>query len=252
MPVLVVIPARLGSTRLPRKPLQPLGGVPLIVRVAERVQGHGLADRMVIATDADEVAAVVRQAGFEVVLTRAEHRTGTERVFEVASREEFAGYDRLLNVQGDEPFVTLAAMRGALAQLERGFDLGTAAIPVEAPEARYPARVKVVTDLAGRALYFSRSLIPHGGLAENRRADAPQYWQHLGVYAYRAEALARVARSAPTPLELAERLEQLRALELGLSIGVELLDEPARPSVDTPGDLEEAEEYWNLTTEVPQ
>jgi len=252
MPVLVVIPARLGSTRLPRKPLQPLGGVPLIIRVAERVQSHGLAQRLVIATDAEEVAGVVREAGFEVVLTRPEHRSGTDRVHEVSARPEFTGYGRILNVQGDEPFVSFAAMTGALAQLDKGFALGTAAIPVEASEARYPARVKVVTDQAGRALYFSRALIPHGGLANNRLAAAPQYWQHLGVYAYSADALARIARSAPSRLELAEGLEQLRALELGLAVGVELLDEPARPSVDTPGDLEEAEEYWNTTSEVPR
>src|SRR4029453_2393978 len=101
MPVLVVIPARLGSTRLPRKPLQPLGGVPLIVRVAERIQEHGVADRLVVAPDAHEIAATVQAAGFEAVLSSTRHASGTDRVHEVSSRTEFAGYDEILNVQGD-------------------------------------------------------------------------------------------------------------------------------------------------------
>ena len=249
MPVLVVIPARLGSTRLPRKPLQPLGGVPLIVRVAERIHSLGVAHRVVVATDAEEVAAVVGTAGFEAVLTSPGHRSGSDRVFEVSCRPEFAGFDEILNVQGDEPFVSCAAVSGALARLRAGFDLGTAAIPVELAEARYPSRVKVVMDLRGRALYFSRSLIPHGGLAGSQ-ADPPRYWQHVGVYAYGPAALRRFAESPATALERVERLEQLRALELGLSIGVELVDEPAAPQVDTPEDLLVAEEYWHVTQEA--
>src|SRR5262245_15382239 len=151
MPVLVVIPARLGSTRLPRKPLQPLGGVPLIVRVAERIHTHGVAHRVVVATDAEEIAEVVRSAGFEAVLTSPGHRSGTDRVHELSSRPEFAGFDEILNAQGDEPFVSAAALTGALARLRAGFDIGTAAIPVELADARYPSRVKVVMDLRGRA-----------------------------------------------------------------------------------------------------
>lgn len=250
MPVLVVIPARLGSTRLPRKPLQPLGGVPLIVRVVEQVHGHGIADRVVVATDAEEVAGVVREASFEAVLTQSSHHSGSDRVFEVCCRPEYADYDEILNVQGDEPFVSGAAMRGALRQLRKGFDLGTAAIPVEAADARYPARVKVVADRSGRALYFSRALIPHGGASGAWQGVRALYWQHVGVYAYGPEALGRIAAATPTPLEQVERLEQLRALELGLAIGVELLDEPARPAVDTPEDLLVAEEYWHITHEV--
>lgn len=248
MPVLVVIPARLGSTRLPRKPLQPLGGVPLIIRVAERIRAHGIADRLVIATDADEIAAVVCSAGFEAVLTTPRHQSGTDRVQEVSARAEFAGYDEILNVQGDEPFVSAGAMRGSLAQVRKGFDLGTAAVPLAAADAADPSRVKVVSDVHGRALYFSRAAIPF--FRSDVRQPAESYWQHLGVYAYSRPALRRLSQSAPTPLEQAERLEQLRALELGLSIGVELLREPAGPAIDTLEDLREAEALWTVTHEV--
>ncbi|MGQ0703782.1 MAG: 3-deoxy-manno-octulosonate cytidylyltransferase [Gemmatimonadales bacterium] len=239
MPVLGVIPARLGSTRLPRKPLQPVGGVPLVVRVAQRVRAHGVVDRLVIATDSPEVEGVIRHAGFEAVLTSPLHPSGTDRVFEVASRSEFAGFDAILNVQGDEPFVSHAALAGALAQLRLGFDLGTVAAPLAAEHHDDLTRVKVMMDPAGRALTFSRSAIPGG-----------TNWLHLGVYAYQRPALERVARHAPIPEEQAQRLEQLRALGLGLRIGVAIVDKPAGPSVDTEADLAEAETHWTLLTEV--
>ena len=245
MPVLVVIPARLGSTRLPRKPLQPLGGVPLIVRVAERIRAHGVADRVVVATDAALIADVVQQAGFEARLSTGNHQSGTDRVHEISSRPEFAGFDQIVNVQGDAPFVSREAVQGALAQLRKGFDLGTAATPLDSDDAGDPSRVKVVVDPRGRALYFSRAPIPFGG-----NPGGAQYWQHLGIYAFRRPALRRLARSAPSRLELAEGLEQLRALELGLAIGVELLRESAGPAIDTPKDLTEAEELWTVTQEA--
>ena len=241
MPVLVVIPARLGSTRLPRKPLQPLGGAPLIVRVAERIQAHGIADRLVIGADSEIVVSAARDAGFEALLTEPERRSGSDRVYEVSARPEFAGYDEIVNVQGDAPFLSLAALAGALIQLRKGFDVGTAAVPLDSERVGEPSRVKVVTNRAGRALYFSRAAIPFGG---------ERYWQHLGVYAYTRDALRRFAQAPPSPLELAERLEQLRALELGLTIGVELVQETAGPAVDTLDDLREAEELWTLMHEV--
>lgn len=249
MPVLGVIPARLHSTRLPRKPLQALAGVPLVVRVAERVQALGVLDELVVATDAEEVAGVVASAGFRVVLTGSEHPSGTDRVAEVALRAEFLGFDLIANIQGDEPFLPAEALRGALRQAIGGADIGTAAAPLAAEVAADPDRVKVVTDLGGRALYFSRSVIPH------RRQDAEVepglYWQHLGVYAFRRPALVRWPELAPTPLERAERLEQLRALQHGLVIGVEKLGEPALPGVDTPDDLRRAEAHWHATPEIP-
>ncbi len=248
MPVLVVIPARLGSTRLPRKPLQPLGGVPLIIRVAERVHANGVGHRIVVATDSDEIAGVVRAAGFEAALTSGQHRSGTERTFEISARPEFSAFDQILNVQGDSPFVSAAAMTGALRQLGDGCDLGTAAVPLDPALADDPVRVKVVTDARGRALYFSRSVIP--SLYRQAEPAADLYWQHLGVYAYRPDALRRLATSAPTALEQAEDLEQLRALEGGLSIGVERLREPVPLTVDTPEDLLRAEALWQLIHEV--
>lgn len=245
MPVLGVIPARLGSTRLPRKPLQLIGGVPLVVRVAQRAIEAGVTDALVVATDAEEVAAVARSAGISAVLTRPEHESGTDRVAEVARRAEYAGFDIVVNIQGDEPFLTAAALDGAVAMVRAGFDIGTAAGSVMGDAARSPSLVKVVCAGNGRALYFSRSAIPF-----HRDADAAgdrRYHQHIGVYACTRSALLRWASLAPTPLELAERLEQLRALEHGLSIGVALLDETALPGVDTQEDLERADAHWTAT-----
>jgi 3-deoxy-manno-octulosonate cytidylyltransferase (CMP-KDO synthetase) len=245
MPVLGVIPARLGSTRLPRKPLQLIGGVPLVVRVAQRAIEAGVTDALVVATDSEEIAAVARAAGVSAVLTRPEHESGTDRVAEVARRAEYAGFDIVVNIQGDEPFLSAAALGGAVAMVRNGFDIGTAAGTVIGDAAQSPSLVKVVCAGNGRALYFSRSIIPFhrdAGSAADRR-----YNQHIGVYACTRSALLRWASLPPTPLELAERLEQLRALENGLSIGVALLDETALPGVDTQEDLERADAHWTAT-----
>ena len=249
MSVLGVIPARLGSTRLPQKPLQLLGGVPLVVRVAERVRAVGGVDELVIATDAAAIARVVEQAGFRAVLTSSAHQTGTERVAEVAARDEFTGFDRILNVQADEPFLPAEALTGALARLASGDDVGTAAAPLDPADADDPARVKVVIDLTGRALYFSRARIPfqHGP----EMPSAGLYWQHLGVYAYTRGALARWVTWPRALLEAAERLEQLRALAHGLQIGVTRLPDAALPGIDTPDDLRRAEAHLLSTHGVP-
>jgi 3-deoxy-manno-octulosonate cytidylyltransferase (CMP-KDO synthetase) len=249
MSVLGVIPARLGSTRLPQKPLQPLGGVPLVVRVAERVRALGAVDELIVATDAAPIARVVEQAGIRAVLTSSMHLTGTERVAEVAARDEFASFDRILNIQGDEPFVPGEALAGALGRLELGDDVGTAAAPLDPAEADDPARVKVVVDVTGRALYFSRACIPFQHGAE--LPPAGLYWQHLGVYAYTRSALARWVSWPPALLEEAERLEQLRALAHGLRIGVARLATAALPGIDTPEDLRRAESHWLSTHGVP-
>lgn len=249
MPVLGVVPARLASTRLHRKPLQTLAGVPLVVRVAARVREFGILDELVVATEAEEVAAVVRSAGFRVELTAPHHLTGTDRVAEVAGRPEYARFGTVVNIQGDEPFLPAAALSGALERLGQGDDIGTAASPLAAAHAQDPGRVKVVTDLRGRALYFSRAVIPH-----DRDADpgqVPAYWQHLGIYACRRDALARWVAAPPTDLEAAERLEQLRALQHGLTIGVARLGAATLPGVDTPDDLMRAEAHWHATREDP-
>lgn len=243
MRVLGIIPARLGSTRLPNKPLQMLAGEPLITRVVQRVQEHGLVDELVVATDSPLVAQVVERSSARAVLTGRGHLTGTDRVAEVAARDEFAAFDTIVNVQGDEPFLAREALAGAIERVAQGDDIGTAAAPLDPALADDPARVKVVTDAGGRALYFSRAAIPH-----RREAGDPSsglYWQHLGLYGYTRETLRRWTTLEASPAELAERLEQLRALHHGLRIGVALLADPVEPGVDTPDDLRRAEAHWH-------
>ena len=220
-----------------------LAGEPMITRVVQRVQEHGLVDEWVVATDSPAVADVVERSGVRVVLTDPDHSTGTDRVAEVARRAEFSGFDAIVNVQGDEPFLEREALAGAIARVARGDDVGTAAAPLDPALAGDPSRVKVVTDARGRALYFSRAAIPH-----RRDPGGPSpglYWQHLGLYAYTRDALRHWSSLEPCPAELAERLEQLRALHHGLRIGVALLADPVEPGVDTPDDLRRAEAHWH-------
>ena len=243
MRVLGVIPARLGSTRLPNKPLQLLAGEPLITRVVERVLEHGLTDELVIATDSPRVMQAVERLDVRAVLTSPGHLTGTDRVAEVAALPDFAGFDTIVNIQGDEPFLPREALAGALSRTEQGDDIGTAAAPLDPGLAGDPSRVKVVTNARGHALYFSRSVIPH-----RRDADGSVdgvYWQHLGIYSFSREALARWVTLPPCQTEQAERLEQLRALHHGMTIGVARLQEPALPGVDTADDLRRAEAHWH-------
>jgi 3-deoxy-manno-octulosonate cytidylyltransferase (CMP-KDO synthetase) len=194
-------------------------------------------NRLVVATDADEIATVVQAAGFEAVLTSPRHQSGTERIAEVIASKEFSGFNRILNVQGDEPFVAPAAIRGALACLDRGETLGTAAGSLDAALAADPNRVKVIVDRRGRAVYFSRAPIPF----DRDGTGHVQYHQHVGVYAYTRDALERWLRLPPVPEERWERLEQLRPLLHGLPIGVTLFDGPAARGIDTPDDLAWAE-----------
>ena len=243
MRVLGVIPARLGSTRLPNKPLQLLAGEPLITRVIQRVMDHGMLQELVVATDSPMIAQVVERAGVRAVITADGHLSGTERVAETVRRTEYAGFDVVANVQGDEPFVSREALAGAVDRVVGGDDIGTAAAPLAPEHANDPARVKVVTDARGRALYFSRAVIPH-----RRETTDPAdglYWQHVGLYVYTRDALERWVTASPSPAERAERLEQLRALHCGLTIGVARLAEPAPPGVDTPEDLRRAEAHWH-------
>jgi 3-deoxy-manno-octulosonate cytidylyltransferase (CMP-KDO synthetase) len=243
MRVLGVIPARLGSTRLPNKPLQLLAGEPLITRVIQHVVDLGLVEQLVVATDSQMIAQVVERAGVRAVLTHDGHLAGTDRVAEAAGRAEFAGFDVVANVQGDEPFLPREALAGAIDRVAQGDDIGTAAAPLSPEHAADPSRVKVVTDARGRALYFSRAAIPR-----RREATDPVdglYWQHLGLYVYTRAALAQWVATPPSPAEQAEHLEQLRALHCGLTIGVARLTEPALPGVDTPDDLRRAEAHWH-------
>jgi 3-deoxy-manno-octulosonate cytidylyltransferase (CMP-KDO synthetase) len=204
----------------------------MVVWVARRVSDLGVADRVVVATDAAEIQAVVARAGYEAVLTSTRPETGTERVSEVIAIKEFKSYDLILNVQGDEPLVAADAVRGAVERLHQGDPIGTAAGALDAALAGDPARVKVVVDAAGHARYFSRAPIPF----DRDGSGTVRYHQHVGVYAYTRDALERWVRLPPVPEERWERLEQLRPLLHGMPIGVTLFAAAPAPGVDTPAD----------------
>jgi 3-deoxy-manno-octulosonate cytidylyltransferase (CMP-KDO synthetase) len=246
---LAVIPARLGATRLPRKPLRLLAGLPLVVRVLERVRELRVADRCVVATDSDAIRAEVLHAGGEAVLTDASHPSGTDRVAEVAARAEYRGYGAILNVQGDEPFVAAEALRGALEQVTtRDFPLGTAAVRTTRDILARPDVVKVVTADDGAAMYFSRAPIPFLRDETDAAERDARILHHVGVYAYTPEALASWVALPVHPLERIERLEQLRPLSHGMRIGVAILDVAARSGIDTEADLEQANSQWATFT----
>jgi 3-deoxy-manno-octulosonate cytidylyltransferase (CMP-KDO synthetase) len=196
-------------------------------------------DRVVVATDAREIVDAVKQAGFEAVLTSPEHRSGTERVAEVVAKQDFREFNFVVNVQGDEPFIDPAAIRGALACLERGEILGTAAGSLDPQLAGDPNRVKVVVDARARAVYFSRAPIPF----DRDGSGEVVYHQHVGVYAYTPEALNVWVQLPPVPEERWERLEQLRPLLHGIPMGITLFDAAPAPGIDTPADLAWAEAH---------
>lgn len=238
MNVLAVIPARYGSTRFPGKPLVRKTGRPLIQHVVERASAARAIDRVVVATDDARIVNAVRSFGGEAVMTRGDHASGTDRIAEVAQALGGAPDDLVLNVQGDEPEIEPAYL-DRLVDRVRGSacPVGTLACPFPADnDPRDPNCVKVVLNLRGEALYFSRALIPYP------RADAvgesPAEWLlHLGVYAFRRSFLLEFASWETSRLERLERLEQLRVLERGHGIAVEVV-ERAFPGVDTPEDYE--------------
>ena len=244
---LIAIPARLGSERLPRKPLQDLGGLPLIVRVAQNLaelvaQGAAL----VVATDAAEVLDVCSKHGIEARLTSPQHASGTDRCAEVGRA---VGRSYILNVQGDEPFVSttaLAALMQAFADRPTA-DMATLVTQTtDLQLAADPNAVKAVRGRDGYALYFSRAAVPYDRTAQSlqakgQTATAPtqRFWHHVGVYAYRSSRLQDFVRLGPSPLEETEKLEQLRALEAGWRIWLEPTAQSPR-GIDTPSDLEAA------------
>lgn len=240
----MVIPARLAAVRLPRKPLRLLAGVPLIVRVWERVSAMNVADACVVATDDESVARAARQAGAECVMTSESHASGTERVAEVAREPRFANYSTIVNVQGDEPFIGKTAVQGAAEMVaSERFPLGTAASPASWDIAGDPSIVKVVRGDDSRAMYFSRGAIPFPRDGAESAAIHPL--QHIGVYAYSREALERWVALPPHALEVTERLEQLRPLAAGIPIGVAIADEPPAAGIDTEEDLSRANARWD-------
>ncbi len=238
-PVLGVVPVRLGSTRLPRKPLHPILGHPLLGWVWERLSRMSVFDRLVVATDAPEIEELCVRMGAPVVPTSADHPSGTDRVAEVVRRGEFGEFPFVVNVQGDEPLVREAHLEEALALVRRGWDVGTCATPVRhLADWTDPSVVKAVRARDGSALYFSRAPIPHLRDRTPGEEDlgSSAFLRHLGIYAYRREALLRWVALPPSPLEEIERLEQLRALEEGIRIGMAVVAEAA-PGVDTAADV---------------
>lgn len=234
-----VIPARYASQRFPGKPLAKIEGLPMVVRVYERAISSGIFDGLVVATEDERIVKACREHGVPAVITRADHPSGTDRVYEAAQLDDIGRRAEILvNVQGDEPLVEPAALVRLITPLETVHHQALAVASVYArllDESEYgnPNVVKVVLDAAGRALYFSRAPVPFsrdGGLPE-------RVWRHLGLYAYTRAALARFVSLPESFLERTERLEQLRLLEDGVPYFMqEVLTAP--PAVDTPEDLE--------------
>lgn len=233
---LVLIPARMASTRLPGKPLADIAGLPMIVQVAKRAQEASVG-RIIVAVDDSQVFDAVAAAGFEVVMTRNDHQSGSDRIFEALTKADPDGKAEIvINIQGDLPTIDPQTIRAALRPLEdTSVDIATLTVEIQDDEEKTnPNVVKVVGApiSAGRlrALYFTRATAPHG--------EGPLY-HHIGLYAYRRKALERFVALSPSTLEKRESLEQLRALEAGMRIDVEVV-KTVPLGVDTPADLEKA------------
>ena len=232
-----VIPARLASTRLPRKVLRLIAGRPMLAWVYEAARACPQLDELLIATDSDEVMTLCRKNGWPAMLTSADLASGTDRVYAVSRLHPAEIY---VNIQADEPLLRPEHLTALLRPFaEPGVEVSTLKVACTLENLSNPNAVKVVTTAEGRALYFSRATIPH---QRERAADAgepgePLVWKHLGLYAYRHAALTRFQATLPTPLERIERLEQLRFLELGISIHVAESDYDTI-GVDTEADLE--------------
>lgn len=239
----VIIPARYASSRLPRKPLADIAGKPMIQHVWEKAQQAG-ANRVIIATDHEEIEQVAKTFGAEVCMTSTEHNSGTERLAEVIEKMAIADDEIIVNVQGDEPLIPPVIIQQVAQNLaENQVNMATLAVKLETKEELFnPNCVKVVTDQKGMALYFSRAAIP---FARDYFADcndafvsSQPYLRHIGIYSYRAKFVNQYIRWQPTVLEKLESLEQLRALWYGEKIHVELAKEAPQVGVDTLEDLE--------------
>ncbi len=238
MRAVAVIPARLASTRLPRKMLREIGGQPLIGRVYSAVRSSPLLHDVIVATDSDEIIAVCQRNGWKAQLTSAAHRSGTERVHEIS---QSVVADIYLNVQGDEPLTRVEHIAALIeVMLDPVVQVGTLMTPTAPVDIDNPSAVKVVTDSVGRALYFSRATIPY-----DRDGARPNYFKHLGFYAYRKRALDRFVALPESSLERSERLEQLRFLENGVPIYVAQTPYDT-VGVDTEEDLRRVEEILRV------
>ena len=235
----IIIPARLASTRLPGKPLADIGGKPMIVRVMERAMMADIAP-VYIACAEKEIADAVEAAGGTAILTNPDHPSGTDRIYEALTRIDRDYHaDCIINIQGDLPLLDSTLPGRALSLLANpSHDIATLAALIRSEEERHnPSVVKAVIAQDGRALYFSRAPIPYG--------TGPCY-HHIGLYAYRRQALEDFIALPPSPLEEREKLEQLRALENGMQIGIEVVD-TIPLGVDTPADLEVARQLFETT-----
>ena len=240
-PFTVLVPARLGSTRLPGKPLLDIGGLPMVVRVARQAQRCGAAN-VVVATDAQAVADACLTHGVRCVMTRGDHASGSDRLAEACERLGLQGGHIVVNVQGDEPLIEPGLIRRCAQLLDEHPDcpVGTLAHRIDdLADWLNPNVVKVVLDAAGRALYFTRAAVPyHRDGAPGRLPDDPDPLRHLGLYAYRADFLRRFPGLPQAPVERTEALEQLRVLWHGERIAVHVTDQAPGTGVDTPQDLE--------------
>ncbi len=241
--ILVLIPARMAAARLPGKPLLDIGGLPMIVHVLRRAEAAGIG-RVAVATDTPEIAAAVTAHGGEAVMTRADHLTGSDRIYEALGKLDPGGrIETIINLQGDFPTISPDNIRDVLAPLaDPVVDIATLAAEIHTQEeALNPNVVKAIGSPIGprrlRALYFTRATAPHG--------EGPRY-HHIGLYAYRRPALERFVGLAPSALEQQEKLEQLRALEAGMRIDVMIVGTVPR-GVDTPADLETARRILSKT-----
>lgn len=234
MAAIVVIPARYGSTRFPAKIVASETGKPLVQHVVDRAKLATRPQGVIVATDDERIVAALHPFGTKCVMTSPAHQSGTDRIAEVA-RGLPAEIDIVVNVQGDEPEIEPATIDALVERLETTDDpMATAATPFPAGESvENPNLVKVAVGFDGRAIYFSRSAIPYVRDAESTKAARPAYHLHLGIYAYRREFLIQFAAWPPTPLELTEKLEQLRALEHGRPIHVVKVERSAH-GIDTP------------------
>jgi 3-deoxy-manno-octulosonate cytidylyltransferase (CMP-KDO synthetase) len=244
MKFIVIIPARYGSSRFPGKPLADLAGTPMVVRVAQQAAKSG-ASEVIVATDHADIAGAVEQAGYDAVMTRRDHATGTDRLAEVVARRRYGPRSIVVNVQGDEPLIEPALIRRVAENLasHREAHIATACHPLRDPaELANPNIVKVVLDNSGLALYFSRAPIPYArdAFADGIRAIPKQLpvYRHLGIYAYRVSFLSAFKRLKATAIEQFEALEQLRALAHGFRISVAVTRTAPHPGIDTPQDLE--------------
>ena len=242
MTFIVLVPARLASTRLPNKPLADIAGLPMIVRVAQRA-AQSSARAVVVAADHANIVAACSAHGIRAVLTRSDHATGSDRLAEACTLLGLDGNDAVINVQGDEPLIDPALIDACAALLEARSDcvMSTAAHAIGSPaEFDNPNVVKVVCDAAGRALYFSRAPIPwwrDGRMSGTTQLPSPAPLRHIGLYGYRAGFLRRFPMLEAAPLERIESLEQLRVLWHGERIAVHVAAHAPGPGVDTPEDL---------------